>query len=93
MGENSGEEWTRSVAVLGFRVKQGIVRLWVGLHWKEGVMWRGKAKRGLWGFTAKGLWLQGCVVSTRVVVEEYSGTSSVVVYSMHILDFNQRRDE
>ena len=24
---------------------------------------------------------------------EYSGTSSMVVFSMHILDFNQRQDE
>ena len=32
MGEHSGEEWTRRVAGLGFKVKQGIVKLWAGLH-------------------------------------------------------------
>ena len=32
MGENSGGEWTRRAAGLGFKVKHGIVRLWVGLH-------------------------------------------------------------
>ena len=32
MGEISGEEWTWRVAGLGIKVKQSIVRLWVGLH-------------------------------------------------------------
>ena len=52
-------------------------------NWKEGVMWRGKGSEGC-GASQRSTW---------VAVEEYSGTSSVVVYSTHILDFNQRRDE
>ena len=44
-----------------------------------------------------GLYSEGVLASrqcsTWVAVEEYSGASSVVVHSTHILDFNQRRDE
>ena len=38
-----------------------------------------------------GLHSVGALPSSKV--EKYSGLSSVVVYYMHILDFNQRRDE
>ena len=51
----------------------------------------GQGEARVSGLQSEGIWLPG--YSTWVEVEEYSGTSSVVEYSMHILDFNQRRDE
>ena len=52
----------------------------------------GQGEAWVVGLHSKGA-LASRLCSTQVAVEEYSGTSSVVVYSMHILDFNQRWDE
>ena len=63
---------------------------WASLEGRCDVAGQGEAR--VVGLHSEGA-LASRLCSTRVAVEEYSGTSSVVVYSMHILVFNQRRDE
>ena len=71
-------------AGFGFRAKRGTMRL-------RGFGFRAKGRsEASWG---GGVWLQGYLCGAGgngVAVEEYSRTSRMVVYGMHILGLDQR---
>ena len=93
--------WGCGVVCGGAGEELEVAGLWCGEEWEYGDRLQGEARDR----EVAGLWLQGkrrwwgfgfkadvtCVALVEIGwVEEYSRTSSVVAYSMHILDFNQR---